>query len=263
MFLRGLTASLLLLASAGLPLTTQDADCEGDAEASGGGLIVEGSCDTPGYGEDPRDGTNPPTEGDAHGSTDPFFRVFEENPCNPHEDTASECAHNGYILLPPADSDDPEDPDDPGEVREITINDVVRFAPDGPNIVVEPEGWGLVGKPVNVFSDSGEQTTNGEILGMPVTIVWIPVSLTIDYGDGTVVTTDGQGSEWSDSEFMTETATSHSYTESGDYVISGVIEYAPRVHINGVEVIVRGTVAVDTNSVSVSIYWVKTRLTQP
>uniref|UniRef100_UPI0025D4C2C0 hypothetical protein n=1 Tax=uncultured Agrococcus sp. TaxID=382258 RepID=UPI0025D4C2C0 len=172
-----------------------------------------------------------------------------------------DCATNGYIMINPSNPDDPDDPDEP-EVRPVTIEDVQRFAPDAPNIVVEPEGWGLVGKPVNVFSDSGEQTTQGEILDMPVTIRWIPVSITIDYGDGTVVTSDDQGAAWGDAEYMSETVTSHIYREPGDYVISAEIEYAPIVEIDGLEVVVQGTVSTATNDVPISIYWVKTRLTR-
>lgn len=253
----------MLLLSFGVvtPMPAQES-CDHDGAAVGGAVLIGVGCDEYAYPGDGEGGNAPGPGGDAAGTVGPFIPIYEENPCNPHEDTASQCAHNGYILLNPANPGEPVDPDDPVEARPITVRDVERFAPDQPNIVVEPEGWGLVGKPVNVYSDSGEQTTEGEVLDIPVTIVWTPVSITIDYGDGTVVTSSDQGTAWGDGQYMTETVTSHSYSDTGDYVISGSIEYAPRVLIGGQEVIVQGTVSVDTNEVTISIYWVKTRLTQ-
>lgn len=246
-----------MLGNDGLLSQTDEDEDSTDANVVGDAVIVDGEWTTPG---DPGDSNESGVIGDGVGDN-PFVRIYEEHRCNPHEDTASDCATNGYIMINPSNPDDPDDPDEP-EVRPVTIEDVQRFAPDAPNIVVEPEGWGLVGKPVNVFSDSGEQTTQGEILDMPVTIRWIPVSITIDYGDGTVVTSDDQGAAWGDAEYMSETVTSHIYREPGDYVISAEIEYAPIVEIDGLEVVVQGTVSTATNDVPISIYWVKTRLTR-
>lgn len=215
----------------------------------GGAVIIEGSCGDPGY--PPEDEEYPaPGYDDAQATVDPFVPIFEDDPCNPHEDTASECAQSGYILIPISPGD-PIEPGDPVDVQPITVRDVETFAPDGPHIVVDPDGWGLVGRTVTVTTDSSEQTTTGEILNMPVTIVWVPVSLTVNYGDGTSSTI----------YFANASHSEHSYSDTGDYVISASIEYAPRVHINGVEVIVPGTVSVATSDAAISIYWVRTRLT--
>ena len=210
-------------------------------------------------------GTNPPPDSDGSGAgsgaaNNPPTPTYP-SPCNPNEDTARQCATTGYVLIPPR-TGDPADPDPSPGVRPITISDVERFAPDGPRIVVEPDGWGIAGKPVNVYSDSGEQITEGDLMGLDVRIRWIPMSMTVDFGDGTVATTASAGEAWSDTDWLTATDTSHVYRDAGDFTVTGQIEYAPIIIVGGSEVPIAGTVTVDTNSVEVSIYWVKTRLTR-
>ena len=233
----------------------QEPDPEVEADIIGGGVIVEGEWE----------------EADGPGGSSGSPVIIESSitppaptvpsPCNPNEDTAIDCATTGYVLIPPG-TGDPSDPEPGEQVRPITIGDVQRFAPDAPNIVVEPDGWGITGKPVNVYSDSGERTTEGDLLGLAVEIRWVPVSMTVDFGDGTRVATASEGAPWSEAEWMTVTDTSHAYSETGDFVVTGEIEYRPIILVGGSEVPIEGTVTVETNSVEVSIYWVKTRLTR-
>lgn len=176
--------------------------------------------------------------------------------CDPRVDP-DECAWWGTV-----DPFDPDPYDD--EFHEdpvvITIRDVATFQPPASELIVEPNGWGIVHRPLNVFTDAGVVTTQGVVLGRQVEIDWIPVSFTVDYGDGTSHTHSDPGESWEETSAWSATETSHVYTETGDYVVSGSIEYAAVVRVGGTVIPVNGTISVDTGAENVSIYWVKTRM---
>ena len=142
----------------------------------------------------------------------------------------------------------------------ITTRDVAHFKPSASELIIEPNGWGIVNRPVNVFTDAAAHTTSGTVLGRPVTISWVPVSFTVDYGDGTTITHADPGESWAEGEPWAHTDTSHVYTDTGDFVVRASVEYAAVVHIGDTTIPVQGTVSVDSGDETVSIYWVKTRL---
>ncbi|MGO1731355.1 hypothetical protein [Agrococcus casei] len=192
-------------------------------------------------GTDTGDNTNPvPPDGSVYG-------------CDPATDPR-ECAFQRWVDREPYDDTVPTDP------VVITVRDVAQFQPSTSELIVEPNGWGIVNRPVNVFTDAEAHTSTGTVLGRPVTISWQLVSFTVDYGDGTVETHTAPGHAWADGEPWMPTETSHIYTETGDYVVSASVEYSAVVHVGGREVPVQGTVTVETGDAAVSIYWVKTRL---
>lgn len=220
------------------------ADSEGDpVDTTIGDTFVEVSDDAI-YGDpgtDTGDNTNPvPPDGSVYG-------------CDPATDPR-ECAFQRWVDREPYDDTVPTDP------VVITVRDVAQFQPSTSELIVEPNGWGIVNRPVNVFTDAEAHTSTGTVLGRPVTISWQLVSFTVDYGDGTVETHTAPGHAWADGEPWMPTETSHIYTETGDYVVSASVEYSAVVHVGGREVPVQGTVTVETGDAAVSIYWVKTRL---
>lgn len=195
------------------------------------------------------------------GATGGFPRApMVDHGCDPGQDAASDCAWTGWIPVVPGEGDDDGEPGDSSDPVVITMRDVAQFQPAASELIIEPNGWGIVHRPVNVFTDADVHTTTGTVLGQPVTIDWIPVSFTVDYGDGTRLTYTNPGESWSESEAWATTETSHVYTETGDYIVSASVEYMAIVHVGGNPVPVDGTIDVDTGSEAISIYWVKTRI---
>ena len=200
-----------------------------------------------GFSEDCNSSTQPVGDDGSYGDDAPYYG------CDPATDPR-ECAFQRWVDREPYDDTVPTDP------VVITVRDVAQFQPSTSELIVEPNGWGIVNRPVNVFTDAEAHTSTGTVLGRPVTISWQLVSFTVDYGDGTVETHTAPGHAWADGEPWMPTETSHIYTETGDYVVSASVEYSAVVHVGGREVPVQGTVTVETGDAAVSIYWVKTRL---
>ena len=205
------------------------------------GIYTE--CEAPGTGEDGESLADPTDDIMYHG-------------CDPRVDP-DDCAWWG-----PTDpfERDPYNEEFDGDPVVITTRDVARFQPPASELIIEPNGWGIVHRPLNVFTEAEVVTTQGEVLGRPVTIEWIPISFTVNYGDGTTQTYADPGESWQESSPWSETETSHVYTETGDYVVTASIEYAAVVRIGGAVIPVNGTISVETSPENVSIYWVKTRM---
>ncbi|MGO3650334.1 hypothetical protein [Agrococcus casei] len=236
-----LGACLAVFALPTTPIFLDDGDGDWDEEITDDWLviIVEDEHQVPTDPTNPIDGDYPP---DA-----PYYG------CDPATDPR-ECAFQRWVDREPYDDTVPTDP------VVITVRDVAQFQPSTSELIVEPNGWGIVNRPVNVFTDAEAHTSTGTVLGRPVAISWQLVSFTVDYGDGTVETHTAPGHAWADGEPWMPTETSHIYTETGDYVVSASVEYSAVVHVGGREVPVQGTVTVETGDAAVSIYWVMTRL---
>ena len=239
-------SAALVLSGSVLPAT--DSDDEGPVTSVGDDSVVvsdESQWEVPGD-----DYSNWPPTDVGNESVPPDGTYYG---CDPATDPR-ECAFQRWVDREPYDDTVPTDP------VVITVRDVAQFQPSTSELIVEPNGWGIVNRPVNVFTDAEAHTSTGTVLGRPVTISWQLVSFTVDYGDGTVETHTAPGHAWADGEPWMPTETSHIYTETGDYVVSASVEYSAVVHVGGREVPVQGTVTVETGDAAVSIYWVKTRL---
>ena len=147
-------------------------------------------------------------------------------------------------------------------VPAITINDLAQFRPIVGELVVEPDGWGVVGTPTNFYATAETHTMAGELFDMPIEVRWTPSSYIFDYGDGTTETSEASGTAWRGAEeSWTETATSHVYTERSDVTASLTVVFTAEVDAGGGWFAVPGTLPVAAPSVGVKIFEVDTVLT--
>jgi hypothetical protein len=155
-------------------------------------------------------------------------------PCHPG---AGGCADGEHAFLPPARW--PAEPPDPVPaapgVPGVTLQDVAQFVPRDASIRSQPNGWALVGSPVNLFTDATAQVVDGTLLGRPAQVRFVPVSFTWDHGDGTTTVTAGPGSSWRElgQQDFTSTDTSHVYPTMGDRRVSLTIGYSPSYRFDG------------------------------
>jgi hypothetical protein len=150
---------------------------------------------------------------------------------------AGACFDGEHAFLPPARW--PAKPADPAPVAAVTpgvsLADVAQFVPHDASIRSQPNGWALVGAPVNLFTDATAQVVDGTLLGRPAQVRFVPVSFTWDHGDGTVSTTVGPGASWKQlgQQDFTSTDTSHAYPSIGDRRVAVTIAYSPSYRFDG------------------------------
>ncbi|MFA4841716.1 MAG: hypothetical protein WC580_08410 [Agrococcus sp.] len=144
----------------------------------------------------------------------------------------------------------------------ITLSDLAQFRPIVGELVVEPDGWGVVGTPTNFYATAQTHTMDGELFDMPIEVRWTPSSYVFDYGDGTTETSEASGTAWSGTEeSWTETATSHVYAERSDVTASLTVVFTAEVDAGGGWFAVPGSLPVDAPSVGVKVFEVDTVLT--
>ncbi|ALD12527.1 hypothetical protein AES38_05995 [Clavibacter capsici] len=216
------------------------------AEIGAGGVIVQGSSSSPPSGS-PNQDAAPVVPRDARESppvvADPVPRgrsaADVDVSCSPGERLSSGgmCRDGQHAFLPPATW--PGKPADPAPaaptVPGVTLADVARFVPRSASIRSQPNGWALVGAPVNLLTDASAQVVDGTLLGRPAQVRFVPVSFTWNYGDGTISTTDGPGASWKQlgQQDFTTTDTSHVYPSMGDRQVTLTIAYAPSYRFDG------------------------------
>jgi PKD repeat protein len=114
---------------------------------------------------------------------------------------------------------------------------------------MEPSGWMVRGLPANFIADVTTNTTEGSLLGRPITVRFEPVSYTWTWGDGESDTVREPGRTWDDLAVgrFSETPTSHTYTERGTVTVSLSVAYAVSYRIDGGEwSTVTGSVSAET-----------------
>ncbi|WP_414172239.1 hypothetical protein [Clavibacter tessellarius] len=147
------------------------------------------------------------------------------------------CTDGQHAFLPPAKA--PAKPADPAPAAPaapgVTLDDVAGFVPRDASIRSQPNGWALVGSPVNLLTDAGAQVVGGTLLGRPAQVRFVPVSFAWDHGDGTTTTVQGPGASWRDlgQQEFTATPTSHVYGRMGDRRVSLTIAYSPSYRFDG------------------------------
>lgn len=240
--------TLLLLA---VPLTTAallpaelstQPICDGPGTGFGPGYVaVEASCTTPGIAQpespDPEAGQLPES------ALSPLCLAFAEmgRECIEVVDNRPGAAEVG---LP------------------ISLADLAQFRPVVGELVVEPDGWGVVGTPTNFYATAETHTMDGELFDAPIEVRWTPTSYVFDYGDGRTETSDASGTAWSGTdESWTETETSHTYAARDDVTASLTVVFTAEVDAGGGWFSVPGTLPVDAPPVSVKIFEVETVLT--
>ncbi|PPF60181.1 hypothetical protein C5C13_05040 [Clavibacter michiganensis] len=160
-------------------------------------------------------------------------------PCAPSARLSggSLCSDGQHAFLPPAKA--PSKPADSMPVVAaapgVSLADVAQFVPRDASIRSQPNGWAIVGAPVNLFTDATPQVVDGQLLGRPAQVRFVPVSFVWDHGDGTSTTVVGPGASWKalGQQDFTATDTSHVYPSVGDRQVSLTIAYSPAYRFDG------------------------------
>ena len=138
----------------------------------------------------------------------------------------------------------------------VTASDLANVAPIAASISMQPEGMGLLNKPMNFWVNAQTHTKAGTLLGHPMSVTFTPAQVTWNYGDGSSQTTNSMGSSW-DSQglpWFSETATSHVYTQRGSYVVSATIHYSAVVSVGGNTINVTGYVSTTSVTAAFELY---------
>lgn len=144
----------------------------------------------------------------------------------------------------------------------ITMSDLAAFRPLVGELIVEPDGWGVVGTPTNFYATAETHTMSGELFDVPIEVRWTPTSYVFHYGDGTLETSDASGTPWRGTEeSWTETSTSHTYASREDVTASLTVVFTAEVDAGGGWFPVPGTLPVAAPSVPVKLFEVGTVLT--
>jgi hypothetical protein len=157
-----------------------------------------------------------------------------DSPCRPG---VGLCADGQHAFLPPART--PTKPADPAPAvpaaPAVTLADVAQFVPRDASIRSQPNGWAIVGAPVNLFTDAAPQVVDGQLLGRPAQVRFVPVAFAWDHGDDTSSTVAGPGASWRElgQQDFTATDTSHVYSSIGDRQVTLTISYSPSYRFDG------------------------------
>lgn len=212
----------------------------------------------------------PPPEEDDDGSSGRSATVIPggsdpnlNDPCPTWRDPMA-CARY-YDTLPVAGPGDPAAAPAPAAadpIRAVTMSDIARFTPIVGELIVEPDGWGVVGTPTNFYATAETHTMDGELFDTVIQVRWTPTSYRFDYGDGTVEETDASGSAWRGTdESWTETATSHTYSTREDVTASVTVVFTAEVNAGSGWFAVPGTLPVAAPGATVKMFEVETVLT--
>lgn len=151
-------------------------------------------------------------------------------------------------------------------VAGVTIRDVASFAPKAAADVMEPGPRIAVRRlPANFMSQATEQVVEGVLLGRPAAVRFTPVAFSWATGDGGRIESATAGATWKrlKQRDLTDTATSHRYSERGYYDVQPTVTYAAEYRFDGSEWIpVDGTLDVAADPYQVRVVTVETRLTR-
>jgi hypothetical protein len=226
-------------------------------DSDSGHLVVDGTVVAPPSSQ-PQPGGGPSRE--AGPPTPAAATPNYSDPC-PTWDDPTACARY-YDTLPVVTPAEPAESVNEEPAPAITMADIARFAPTAGELVVEPDGWGVVGTPTNFYATAESHTMDGELFDTAIQVRWTPASYRFDYGDGTVQESDASGSAWRGTEeSWTETATSHTYSSTDDVTASVTVIFTAEVDAGGGWFAVPGTLPVEAPTVAVKVFAVDTVLT--
>ncbi|MGO1543944.1 MAG: hypothetical protein ACTHXA_06350 [Gulosibacter sp.] len=176
-----------------------------------------------------------------------------EECANVAETASDRC--QGYLFRP-GDPSSPSASSGPTLPTSFSVNDILNIVPQTPTLNMEPNGWGLLGQPVNFWVDASTHRVNGTLLGHPVQVQFRPQSVRWDFGDGNSWSTNSLGSSWAAQGLpeLSDTATSHRYTERGEVTVTAVVSYSATVFIAGTSIPVTGYVMATSTSLTFELY---------
>ncbi len=145
----------------------------------------------------------------------------------------------------------------------VTLADIARFRPTPAVQVMEPNGWAVVGLPINVYAHAEPQIVAGTLLGESADVRFTPVGFRWSYGDGSSATSRSPGATWGHlglREFDA-TSTSHTYRRAGDHTIRLTVTYRAEYRIGGGDFVrIPGTLTLPANDLRVTVRPAKTVL---
>lgn len=157
-------------------------------------------------------------------------------------------------------SDEPAPPLTPGEPEQVVLTATgFRSLPiPGSTIEMQPDGFSLRNAHTNIYASSATRTLSTTILGQSVAVRATPYEYRWTYGDGSTRTTTTPGAPVSGEPFESETATSHVYTETGDYPVGLTTVYSGQFSVaGGPWMPVAGLATVPSATVEVSVWRTK------
>ncbi len=148
--------------------------------------------------------------------------------------------------------------------REPSLSDVASFAPRLATVVPEPQGFGVVGLPVNVVAEAPTSEREGELFDLPVTVRFEPMSFRFDYGDGTTrdVATGGRMWDALGAAQFTPTDTSHVYAERGTFTVRAAVSFRVDVDFGGGWERVPGVLVLPAGDTTVEVFEAHTALVE-
>lgn len=139
--------------------------------------------------------------------------------------------------------------------RTIIAADLVSLAPRPTLPVTEPQGWGIVGKEVNLTAPTGAQIVEGVLFDAPVRVRFIPVRWVWTWGDGEQSTSTTGGATWAAQSLpeFSVTPTSHRYSREGRYEVSVRIAYAAEIKTPDGWAVVDGSIIGPASTTQVTV----------
>lgn len=178
------------------------------------------------------------------------------------DDFCSPVAGCGWI---PDGTNEPAEPAD-GGVPAITIRDIASFAPTPVADEMEPgPGVAVRRLPANFISRASTHEVTGALLGLPASVRFIPVGFAWDTGDGGRIESATPGEPWSNlhQPELSDTATSHRYSDRGYFEVRPTVTYAAEYRFDGSGwAPIDGTLEVAGEPYRVRVVTVDTRLTR-
>jgi len=127
----------------------------------------------------------------------------------------------------------PQTPCDPDLI--VRVSDLVSIPAAAPTQGMEPNGWIVVGVPINFFATASAHARSGPLLGAAAEVRFTPVGFRWDYGDGASRASETGGASWAALNLpeFSETSTSHVYAQPGTVSIGLVVSYAAEYRFAG------------------------------
>lgn len=138
----------------------------------------------------------------------------------------------------------------------IQVSDLANVTPAQAQLFMEPNGWAILGQPVNFWTTASAHSVDTTVLGHQVTVNFTPISTTYDYGDGYSQTLETPGSSWEAQGLpeLSDTHTSHRYNSKDPVTVVATVNYAATVSAGGRTITVNGTVQSLTGTLAFDLY---------
>ncbi|KIA74825.1 hypothetical protein [Arthrobacter sp. MWB30] len=137
------------------------------------------------------------------------------------------------------------------------LNDFRQLPINPGNLQAQPFPHTLKGGPTNFYTTATEQTFDVTILGQAIHLTATPANHTYTFGDGTTLgPTPAAGYPLPEAEWLTtETRTSHSYTETGNYPATITTSFTGTYSVNnGPPLPINGTLDLTTPATTIHVW---------